>query len=98
MQPGITKDPKQSLKKRISVSELGEYRSEMTTTELNPLVAFAFMAIFILIKKFQGSYMFAIVMLIVNMLMNLYPSLLQQQNKRRVDRYLMLLKRRSIGN
>jgi len=88
-------NPKLSIEKRILVSELGEYRAAMTTAEVNHLFAFAFMGIFILIKIFQGSYLFAFVMLMVNMLMNLYPSLLQQQNKRRIDRYLTLLKQRS---
>jgi len=91
-------NPKLSLKKRIAASELGEYRSAMTTAELNHLVAFTFMVIFILIKIYHGSYLFAMVMLMVNILMNLYPCLLQQQNKRRIDRYRTLLKQRTSRN
>jgi hypothetical protein len=91
-------NPKLSIKKRILVNELAVYRSEMTTAELNHLVAFAFMSIFILIKIFNGLYLFAIIMLLVNILMNLYPSLLQQQNKRRIDRYIYLLDQRSLRN
>lgn len=87
-------NPKLSIKKRILAKELGEYRLEMTTAELNHLFAFAFMTIFIFVKIFQGLYLFALIMLLVNLLMNLYPSLLQQQNKRRIDRYLEILKRR----
>jgi hypothetical protein len=87
---------KLSIKKRILASELVRYRSEMTTAELNHLFAFVFMGIFILIKIFNGLYLFAMVMTIINILMNLYPSLLQQQNKRRIDRYLQLLKQRSV--
>jgi len=89
-------NPKLSIKKRISVTELGEYRSEMTTAELNHLFAFVFMGIFVLIKLLYGYYLFALVMLLVNILMNLYPSLLQQQNKRRIDRYLNVTKHRSL--
>ncbi len=80
-------NPKLSIRKRIIVSELEDYRSEMTTAELNHLFAFVFMSIFMLIKLFSGLYLFALVMLLINVLMNLYPSLLQQQNKRRIDRY-----------
>ena len=88
-------NPKLSIHKRISVSELGDYRLEMTKAELNHLFAFAFMAIFIGIKIFQQHYLFAVTMLLVNILMNLFPSLLQQQNKRRIDQYLHILKQRS---
>ncbi|WP_307532469.1 hypothetical protein [Pedobacter sp. W3I1] len=89
-------NPKLSIKKRILASELGAYRSEMTTAELNHLFAFIFMGIFIFIKIFQGLYLFAMVMLLINILMNLYPSLLQQQNKRRIDRYSNILKQRGL--
>ena len=87
-------NPKLSLRKHIALSELGDYRSEMTKAELNHLFAFLFMAVFVLIKLSNGVYWFALVMLLVNIMMNLYPSLLQQQNKRRIDRYLKLLNRR----
>lgn len=89
-------NPKLSIRKKILVRELAEYRSEMTTAELSHLFAFTFMAIFICIKIYNGLYLFAGVMLLVNVLMNLYPSLLQQQNKRRIDRYLQMLKQRSV--
>ena len=88
-------NPKLSVKKRILKTELEEYRAEMTTAELNHLFAFAFMGVFIIIKLFQGLYLFAAVMLLFNILMNLYPSLLQQHNKRRIDRYLHILNQRS---
>jgi hypothetical protein len=88
-------NPKLSVKKRILKTELEEYRAEMTTAELNHLFAFAFMGVFIIFKLFQGLYLFAAVMLLFNFLMNLYPSLLQQQNKRRIDRYLHILNQRS---
>jgi hypothetical protein len=89
-------NPKLSIKKRISVNELAEYRAEMTKAELSHCFAFLFMAVFILIKIFNGLFLFAMVMAIINVLMNLYPSLLQQQNKRRIDRYLLILKKRSF--
>ncbi|MFD2584542.1 hypothetical protein ACFSR6_18740 [Pedobacter vanadiisoli] len=88
-------NPKLSIKKTILAKELTGYRLEMTTAELNHLFAFSFMTVFLFIKIVQGQYLFALIMLLVNVLMNLYPSLLQQQNKRRIDRYLEVLKKRS---
>jgi len=91
-------NPMLSVTKKILANELGEYRLEMTKAELNHLFAFLFMMIFIVIKLSQGLYLFATVMLLVNILMNLYPSLLQQQNKRRIDRYLHIRNQRSLQN
>ncbi|MBO9673752.1 MAG: hypothetical protein J7577_09945 [Sphingobacteriaceae bacterium] len=88
-------NPKLSIKKTILAKELTAYRLEMTTAELNHLFAFSFMSVFMFIKIVQDQYLFALIMLLVNVLMNLYPSLLQQQNKRRIDRYLEVLRKRS---
>lgn len=91
-------NPKLSMKKKIMVSELNEYRKEMNLAELNHLLAFGFMSVFIFIKIFKGLYLFAVVMTLVNILMNIYPALLQQQNKRRIDKYLTILSLRSRQN
>lgn len=88
-------NPKLSMKKKIMAGQLDEYRAEMTIAELNHLFAFAFMMIFVLINVFKGLYLLALVILVVNILMNLYPSLLQQQNKRRIDKFKALSLRRS---
>ncbi len=66
--------------------ELHELRREMTYSEISHLIGFIFVLFFIGWKVINGEYLFAFVMLIINTLMNLYPSLLQQQNKRRIDR------------
>ncbi|WP_129715137.1 hypothetical protein [Pedobacter sp. SYP-B3415] len=87
-------NPKLSVKKRILPGELGAYRAQMTLAELNHLFAFAFMLLFVAFRLFQGLYLFALVLLFVNVLMNMYPTLLQQQNKRRIDRYMAVLQRR----
>ena len=84
-------NPKLSLKKKIMPSELPDLRNEMTIAEISHLIGFVFVMGFILVKVGQGYYLFALIMLIVNILMNLYPSLLQQQNKRRIDKYSKLL-------
>lgn len=88
-------NPKLSIPKKIMKSELREYRSEMTKSELDHLSAFLFVGIVILIKIFYGFYLFASVMLLVNIILNLYPSLLQQYNRRRIDRYLHVLEQRT---
>ena len=88
-------NPKLSMKKRILPRELEDYRAEMTAAEVNHIFAFAFMLIFVLINVFKGLYLSAWIIMLVNIIMNLYPALLQQQNKRRIDKYLAILKRRA---
>lgn len=84
-------NPKLSLKKKIKASELSDLRNEMTIAEISHLIGFVFVVGFVLVKLMQGYHLFALVILIVNILMNLYPTLLQQQNKRRIDKYSKIL-------
>ena len=86
-------NPKLSMKKRILTRELEQYRAQMTVAEVNHVFAFAFMLIFVLVSVYKGLYMSGLIILLVNVLMNLYPSLLQQYNKRRIDRYLAVWRR-----
>ena len=81
---------KLKLKNKIEITDLNDLRSEMTFSEISHLIGFAFVNIFILMKLINGNFLFALIFMIVNILMNLYPSLLQQENKRRID----LLKKR----
>jgi len=84
-------NPKLSVKKKIRPSELPDLRNEMTMAEINHLIAFFFVNIFVLIKLIEGYHLFVLVILLVNIMMNLYPTLLQQQNKRRIDKYGTML-------
>ncbi|MBC6113155.1 hypothetical protein H7U22_22295 [Pedobacter sp. CCM 8938] len=84
-------NPKLSVKKKIRPTELPELRNEMTIAEISHLIAFFFVNVFVLIKLIGGAYLFALVILLVNIVMNLYPTLLQQQNKRRIDKYGTML-------
>lgn len=68
--------------------DLTEIRKEMTFSEISHLIAFAFVAFFAIHKIFAVGIVFGLTMMIPNTLMNLYPSLLQQENKRRIDRVL----------
>ncbi|WP_231424307.1 hypothetical protein [Pedobacter sp. Leaf250] len=79
-------NPKLRMKSKIDQNELRVLRYEMTLAEVNHLIAFAAVVIFALVMVFKEKYILALVMMIVNMLMNLYPSLLQQENKRRLNK------------
>lgn len=68
--------------------DLTEIRYEMTLSEISHLIGFAFVTVFAIQKSFTASLVFGLTMMIPNVLMNLYPSLLQQENKRRIDRLI----------
>lgn len=77
------------LNKKIKVEnqnvDLTEIRKEMTFSEISHLIGFAFVTIIAFFKIFSIGLIFGLTMMIPNTLMNLYPSLLQQENKRRID-------------
>jgi len=75
-------------KNKFSITDLHELRKEMTYSEINHLIGFCFVAVFTLAELIKGNVLFALIYTIVNILMNLYPSLLQQENKRRIDRLI----------
>ncbi|RZK19013.1 MAG: hypothetical protein EOO86_08605 [Pedobacter sp.] len=87
-------NPKLKMKTKIKQNELDVLRNEMTLAEINHLIAFATVVIFALVMVFKEKYLLALIMMIVNMLMNLYPSLLQQENKRRLDQLEKVLNRK----
>jgi len=69
-------------------TELTEIRKEMTVAEISHLIGFVFVAVFAIYKSFTHNLSFGLVIMTVNILMNLYPSLLQQENKRRIDKLI----------
>ena len=79
---------KLKLKTKIGITELNILRKEMTFSEISHLIGFGFVTIFTIIKLANADYLFALIIMIVNTLMNLYPSLLQQENKRRIERLI----------
>lgn len=79
---------KLKLKKKIEKTELNNLRNEMTISEIDHLIGFGFVAVFALVKVWNSYYLFGLVIMIVNISMNLYPSLLQQENKRRIDKLM----------
>jgi hypothetical protein len=86
---------KLKLKTKFEIIELNDLRKEMTFAELSHLIAFVFVAIFAVIKLIHAEYTFALFIMIVNTFMNLYPSLLQQENKRRIDRLIKVVSKRN---
>ncbi len=79
---------KLTIKKRLEPMDLIKLRNEMTTSEIDHLIGFVFVTIFAIVKLLHSSYLFGLTIMIINILLNLYPSLLQQQNKRRIDRLI----------
>ena len=81
-------NPNLKLKTKVEYSELVMLRKEMTFSEISHLAAFVFVGGFALVKVIGGQYLFSFIIMVINTLMNLYPSLLQQENKRRIDRLI----------
>lgn len=73
---------------KIEKSDLVKLRQEMTSSEIDHLIGFVFVTIFALVKFYKSDWLFGLTIMIVNILMNLNPSLLQQQNKRRIDKLI----------
>ncbi|WP_438426657.1 hypothetical protein [Aquimarina macrocephali] len=78
----------QKIKLKDKKVELTEIRKEMTIAEISHLIGFIFVIFFALYKGFMHNYLFGLIIMIVNVFMNLYPSLLQQENKRRIDKLI----------
>jgi hypothetical protein len=85
----------QNIKVEGTHTDLALIRHHMTQAEINHLIGFLFVAAAALYQSFNVSLLFALGMMIPNALLNGYPSLLQQANKRRIDQ---LLKRQTRNN
>jgi ABC-type amino acid transport system permease subunit len=79
---------KLKLRNKIEKTDLHELRKEMTSSEIDHLIGFVFVTIFALMKFYKNEWLFGLTIMTVNILMNLHPSLLQQQNKRRIDKVI----------
>ncbi len=69
----------------------------MTAAETSHLEAFVLVCVVALVALGMAKFTFAGTLLVVNIFMNLYPALLQQQNKRRLDAVIIRLARRRSG-
>ena len=83
----------QKIKVENQNDDLTEIRKEMTFSEISHLIGFAFVTIFAIFKVFSVGLIFGLTMMIPNTILNLYPSLLQQENKRRID---ILIRRKKL--
>ena len=81
----------QKIKLENKQADLGEIRNEMTFSEISHLIGFLYVTICAIYQGLNQSIVYGMTMIIPNILMNLFPSLLQQENKRRID---TILKRR----
>ena len=79
---------KLKIKKRIENADLVKLREEMTISEIDHLVGFVFVTCFAIVSFYNFKFIAGGIMMLINVLMNLYPSLLQQENKRRIDQFL----------
>ncbi|TXE17658.1 hypothetical protein ES692_08825 [Psychroserpens burtonensis] len=79
---------KLKFKTRPSTSELQDIRTEMVYAEIGHFVTFIAILVVSVIKLINGLATYAVILFIFNIIFNLYPSLLQQQNKTRIDRIL----------
>lgn len=79
---------KLKLKNRAEKTDLHQLREEMTNSEIEHLIGFVFVTIFALVKFYNSEWLFGVTLMIVNVFMNLNPSLLQQQNKSRINKLI----------
>ena len=78
----------QKIKIERGNADLLAIRWEMSYAEISHLIAFVFVVPFAIYQGITKDLIFALVILFFNSLLNLYPSLLQQENKRRLDRLI----------
>ncbi|UBM59470.1 hypothetical protein LAG90_02210 [Marinilongibacter aquaticus] len=78
----------QKIKLENKKTDLAEIHHEMTVAEMGHLIGFLFVTAVALYKGFTEGILFGLVIMALNLLMNLYPSLLQQENKRRLDKLI----------
>lgn len=78
----------QKIKLGNGKADLAEIRKEMTLAETSHLIGFVFVMVIAICWTVIHSFLFGLIIMIINVLMNLYPSLLQQENKRRIDQLI----------
>jgi hypothetical protein len=86
-------NPNLKFNRKMSTSEIRVIRNNMSKSEIDHLFAFLFVSLFMFKAMYNNEILLASVMLIANIMMNLNPSLLQQMNKRRVDKLLSIYDR-----
>jgi len=75
----------QKIKIENKKTDLIKLRHEMTLAEISHLVGFIFVTIFAIYFSLKPNLVYGLSIMIPNTFLNLYPSLLQQENKRKID-------------
>lgn len=83
----------QKIKVENKNTDLTTIRNEMTLAEISHLIGFVFVILFAIYFSFRVSLGYGLAIMIPNLFLNLYPSLLQQENKRRIDKLIKRQKR-----
>ncbi|MBL7471189.1 glycosyl-4,4'-diaponeurosporenoate acyltransferase CrtO family protein [Robertkochia sediminum] len=78
----------QQIKLEKRSPNLIQLRSEMTKAEVSHLIGFIFVAIIAIYISIERGFLAGFTMMFPNVILNLYPTLLQQENKRRIDEIL----------
>lgn len=88
-------NPKLQVVPATDIAGIKALRQEMTNAEIAHLIALVIQTVIILVLGVLGWGMAQLVLLTaMNIFLNLYPSLLQQSNKARLDRVIAVLERR----
>ena len=80
---------KLTIKKRIDRAGFVKLKEEMTMAEIDHLIGFVFVSVFAVFHFYHGRVALGLTIMTMNTLLNLYPSLLQQANKRRIDKLII---------
>jgi len=89
---------KLKIKSKPNLNELSLLKREMTYAEISHLVGFLFVLIISLILLIKKEIEFGIILIISNVIFNLYPSLLQQKNKKRIDKLINKKEIKTVAN
>lgn len=81
-------NPNLRFDKKSNISQIKTIRDDMIKAEIDHLFAFLFVSIFMFSAINNHKFLSALIILFTNIIMNLNPSLLQHQNKRRIDKLL----------
>ena len=82
-----------------NMNNLIELREGMIYAEVVHLIGFAYVIVRIVVNIINDEHHSMIVPLFtMNIIMNFYPVLVQQLNKRRIDRLLKALESRQVGS
>lgn len=83
-------------KGKATLEKMQELRKEMTSAEIGHLIAFIFLMILCLIYIIiQKDWIIIISLFVANIFLNFYLVLLQQFNKRRIDRFIKILEQKT---